>query len=95
MRIINFQYLCIIIITKTNETKMKKNIQTFLAGLLAGAPIAADALVEAYNNGAFTGKSGAQLCLGVGIILLGAFSKYKKTTGGTIAQTTEAKERIK
>ncbi len=71
-----------------------KNIQTKLAGLLAGLPMAADALLTAYNAGTFTGKTGLQLATAIGIVLLGLLSKYKNTTGGTIAATPEAQTRI-
>jgi hypothetical protein len=50
-----------------------KNYKTTLAGLLASAPIAIDALVTAYNAGAFTDKSGGQLLVAIGIAL---FARY-------------------
>jgi len=52
-----------------------KSWKTTMAGLLTGLPVAIDALVTAYNAGTFTGKSGAQLFVGIGLVLLGAFSK--------------------
>lgn len=63
-----------------------KNWKTTLAGLLAGVPIAAQAVLEAYNAGALTGKTGLQLILSIGLILLGAYSKDKNVTGGNIQQ---------
>jgi hypothetical protein len=50
-----------------------KNYKTTLAGLLASLPIAIDALVTAYNAGAFTDKSGGQLLVAIGIAL---FARY-------------------
>lgn len=35
-----------------------KNYKTTLAGLIAGLPLLVDALIQAYNAGAFTDKSG-------------------------------------
>ena len=63
-----------------------KNIKTTLAGLMVGLPVAADALIAAYNSGAFTGKSGLQLAAAVGIVLLGLVSKDHDVTGGTKPQ---------
>jgi hypothetical protein len=59
--------------------------KTTLAGLVAGAPIAIDAVVKAYAAGAFTGASGAQLFLGIGLVVLGAVSKDHNVTGGTVS----------
>jgi hypothetical protein len=50
-----------------------RNWKTTLAGLLASLPIAIDALVTAYNAGAFTDKSGGQLLVAIGIAL---FARY-------------------
>jgi hypothetical protein len=55
-----------------------KNFKTTFAGILAGIPIAIDALVSAYNQGAFTGKHGMQLAVGIAIVLLGAFAHDAK-----------------
>ena len=63
-----------------------KSWKTSLGGLLAGAPIAIDALVKAYSAGAFTGKTGGQLAVAIGLILLGLFSKDSNVTGGTTPQ---------
>lgn len=71
-----------------------KNIKTTIAGLIAGLPVAIDALITAYSSGSFTGKSGVQLALGVGLVLIGAFAKDHNTTGGTVGQTPEAKARV-
>ncbi len=63
-----------------------KNWKTTLAGLIAGLPVMADALITAYQAGAFTGKTGAQLVLGIGLVLFGALAKDHNVTGGTIQQ---------
>ena len=55
-----------------------KDWKTTLAGLLAGIPTALMALLEAYNSGYFTEKSGIQLFVGIAFILLGKFASDKK-----------------
>jgi len=60
-----------------------KNWKTSLAGWLTGLSVAADAVLQAYSAGAFTGKSGLQLAAAIGIILLGVYSKDHNVTGGT------------
>ena len=57
-----------------------KNIKTTLAGILAGLPLLIDALIQAYNAGAFTGKSGSQLVLSIALIVIGWFLKDPKKT---------------
>lgn len=57
-----------------------KNIKTTLAGIVAGLPLLIDALVQAYNAGAFTGKSGIQLFLSIALIVIGWFLKDPKKT---------------
>ncbi|GEM_PF-5745743 len=71
-----------------------KNIKTTIAGLIAGLPVAIDALMTAYSAGTFTGKSGGQLVAAIGIVLFGLFSKDNNTTGGTVGQTPEAQARV-
>jgi len=55
-----------------------KNYKTTLAGLLASLPIAIDALITAYNAGAFTDKSGGQLLVAIGIALFARFAQDSK-----------------
>lgn len=55
-----------------------KNLKTTLAGLLTGLPLLIDALIQAYNEGAFTGKSGSQLVLAIGLVLIGYLASDKK-----------------
>jgi hypothetical protein len=57
-----------------------KNIKTTLAGIVAGLPLLIDALIQAYNAGAFTGKSGIQLVLSISLIVIGWFLKDPKKT---------------
>ena len=57
-----------------------KNIKTTLAGIVAGLPLLIDALVQAYNAGAFTGKSGSQLFLSIALIVIGYILKDPKKT---------------
>ena len=57
-----------------------KNIKTTLAGIMAGLPLLIDALIQAYNAGAFTGKSGSQLFLSIALIIIGYILKDPKKT---------------
>ena len=57
-----------------------KNIKTTLAGIVAGLPLLIDALIQAYNAGAFTGKSGIQLVLSIVLIIIGYILKDPKKT---------------
>jgi len=54
-----------------------KNLKTTLAGLITGLPLLIDALIQAYNNGAFTDKSGSQLLLAIGLVLIGYLASDK------------------
>lgn len=54
-----------------------KNWKTTLAGILAGLPIAIDAIMQAYTAGYFTDKSGWQLAFSISFIILGAVLKDK------------------
>tara|TARA_R110000782_G_scaffold191888_1_gene281695 strand:+ start:54 stop:236 length:183 start_codon:yes stop_codon:yes gene_type:complete len=54
-----------------------KDLKTTIAGLIAGVPMLIDALLQAYNAGAFNEKSGVQLALAVGLVLLAYFAKDK------------------
>ena len=57
-----------------------KNLKTTLAGIVAGLPLLIDALIQAYNAGAFTGKSGSQLFLSIVLIIIGYILKDPKKT---------------
>jgi hypothetical protein len=57
-----------------------KNFKTTLAGIVAGLPLLIDALIQAYNSGAFTGKSGSQLFLSIALIIIGYILKDPKKT---------------
>jgi len=57
-----------------------KNIKTTVAGIVAGLPLLIDALIQAYNAGAFTGKSGSQLVLSIALIIIGYVLKDPKKT---------------
>ena len=57
-----------------------KDWKTTLLGLMAGLPMAVDAVVNAYAAGQFVGKSGWQLFIALSIILLGVFSADAKTS---------------
>lgn len=63
-----------------------KSWKTTLAGIIAGVPVAIDALISAYNAGQLTGKTGVQLTLAIGILLFGLWAKDHNVTGGTTAQ---------
>jgi len=64
-----------------------KNWKTTVGGIIAGAALAVDPLVQAYNSGAFTGKSGAQLIAAIAVVLIGVYSKDHDVTGGTKPQS--------
>ena len=55
-----------------------KNLKTTLAGLITGLPLLIDALIQAYNTGAFTDKSGSQLLLAIGLVTIGWMASDKK-----------------
>lgn len=55
-----------------------KDLKTTLAGLVAGLPFIIDALIQAYNNGAFTDKTGIQLVASIGVVLVAYFASDKK-----------------
>ena len=57
-----------------------KNLKTTVAGIVAGLPLLIDALIQAYNAGAFTGKSGSQLVLSIALIIIGYILKDPKKT---------------
>jgi hypothetical protein len=57
-----------------------KNFKTTVAGIVAGLPLLIDALIQAYNAGAFTGKSGSQLVLSIALIIIGYVLKDPKKT---------------
>lgn len=61
-----------------------KSWKTTLAGLITGIPVVIDALVTAYNAGAFTGKSGIQLVAGIGVVLFGICAKDKNEPGSLV-----------
>ena len=54
-----------------------KDFKTTIAGLIAGVPMLVDALLQAYNAGAFDGKTGVQLFLAIGLVLLAYFASDK------------------
>lgn len=58
-----------------------KSWKTTLAGFLTGIPLGIEAIVEANNAGAFTGKTGSQLAAAVGMVLLGLFAKDHNVSG--------------
>lgn len=63
-----------------------KSWKTTLGGLVAGIPIGADAISQAYAAGTFNGKTGSQLALAIGMVILGLFAKDHNVTGGTKRQ---------
>ena len=54
-----------------------KDFRTTIAGLIAGIPMLVDALIQAYSAGSFTDKSGIQLALAIGLVLMAYFAKDK------------------
>lgn len=62
---------------------MKSNAswKTTLLGMVVGALPIINALIDAYNSGAFTGKSAMQCAAGIGIVIFGVVSKDADKTG--------------
>lgn len=71
-----------------------KNWRTTLAGLVTGLPFLIDALVQAYNSGAFTDKSGWQLFGAIGWIVVTFLVKDFNVTGASKKISAEAQEEI-
>jgi hypothetical protein len=63
-----------------NKINMK-SWKTTVTGLIVFLPVAMDAILEAYNSGAFTSKSGLQLFVAVGAIVLARLAKDYDVTG--------------
>lgn len=59
-----------------------KDLKTTLAGLVPGALLAADALIQAYTTGYFEGKTGKQLLIAVTLFLIGWYAADKKKPNG-------------
>ena len=70
-----------------------KNWKTTVAGALAGLPLLIDALIQAYNAGAFTGKSGSQLALSIALIVIGYILKDPKKPNTEKLVGTRPKDR--
>ena len=62
-----------------------KNWKTTLAGIALAAYPIIDAIIQAYTAGYFTDKTGSQLWLGIGFIVLGVLSKDHNVSGNNIA----------
>lgn len=58
-----------------------KNWRTTLAGIALAAYPIIDAIIQAYTAGYFTDKTGSQLWLGIGFIVLGVLSKDHNVSG--------------
>jgi len=61
-----------------------KDLKTTIAGLIAGIPMMIDALIQAYNLGTFTDKSGIQLALSIGLVLLAYFASDKTNKDNSV-----------
>ena len=70
-----------------------KNWKTTVTGVLAGLPLLIDALIQAYNAGAFTGKSGSQLALSIALIVIGYILKDPKKPNTEKLVGTRPKDR--
>lgn len=57
-----------------------KNFKTTLVGFLMGIYPLITSIQEAYQAGYFTDKTGAQFWVGLGLIVLGYYSKDKSDT---------------
>jgi hypothetical protein len=61
--------------------KTNSSWKTTLAGVLVGSMPIINALIDAYNSGAFTGKSAGQVAMGIGVIVMGILAKDADKTG--------------
>ena len=52
-----------------------------MAGFLTGFPVIIDSLATAYTAAQFEGKSGLQLMIGIGVVLIGAYAKDHNVSG--------------
>lgn len=59
-----------------------KNWRTTLAGYAVSLPFLIDALIQAFNSGYFTEKTGWQLFASIGAIVLATLAKDHNVTGG-------------
>lgn len=71
-----------------------KNWRTTLAGLALSAYPIINSVIEAYNAGYFTNKTGQQLWLGIGFIILGVLCKDHNVSGSKPSNTTAEGEDI-
>lgn len=58
-----------------------KSWKTTLAGFITGISFGIDAIVQANNAGAFTGKTGSELAAALGMVLLGLWAKDHNVSG--------------
>ena len=58
-----------------------RNWKTTLTGLVTGLPFLLDALIQAYNAGHFTDKTGTTLFMAIGWIILTALVKDHNVSG--------------
>lgn len=58
-----------------------KSWKTTLAGLVTGLFPIIDAVDKAYTAGSFSGKSGSELLMGIGLVVFGALSKDHNVSG--------------
>ena len=61
-----------------------KNWKTTVIGFLLGIYPLIESIIDAYNSGYFTDKTGYQFWFGLGIIVFGYLSKDHNVTGGTV-----------
>lgn len=65
-----------------------KNWRTTLAGIALSAYPIIDSVMQAFNAGYFTDKTGMQLWLGVGFIIFGVLAKDHNVSGSKPNNTT-------
>lgn len=58
-----------------------KSWKTTLAGALTGGGFIVDAVIDAASKGAFTGKHGKELALGIALVVWGAWQKDHNVSG--------------
>jgi len=66
-----------------------RNWRTTIAGFVLSAYPIIDAIMQAYTAGYFTDKTGSQLWMGIGFIVLGVLAKDHNVTGSSVKRLVD------